>query len=136
MKWFLIISCMLIADLAATSLPAHADYTVGLQSYRQGNYFRAFREFEADNSASAHFYLSLMYEKGDGTPQDRAAALAHLRKAAEQGLDVAQASLGFLYLDGLGVKEDRQEGLKWLSKAAAQGLPEATAALKVISRSR
>lgn len=131
MKNFLLSSCLLVALVAATPLPARADFAAGLESYRHGDYGRALKEFKADGGPQAQFYLSMMYEKGEGTRQDREASLAYLRKAAEEGLDVAQAALGLLYLEGSGVQADEQEGLTWLRKAAAQGLPEAKAILKL-----
>ena len=106
-------------------MPASADYNTGLTAYRHGDYAAALREFNTDDSAQAKFYLSLMYDKGDGVAQDREKSVAWLRKAAEQGLDVAQANLGIMYCAGYFVRQDMAEGLKWLRKAAEQGLEEA-----------
>ncbi|GFO70452.1 hypothetical protein GMLC_40310 [Geomonas limicola] len=131
MKKYLIGSCLCVALLAAGSRPVLADYEAGLRAYKQGDYTRAFQEFSSDGSASSQFILSLMYQKGDGTRQDRKASLALLRSAAEKGLDVAQASLGLIYLEGAGVKADEKTGLEWLAKAAAQGLAEAQSALEM-----
>jgi TPR repeat protein len=123
--------CISLVTVMATS--AWAGYDAGVKAYRQGNYATALHEFMADGSAPAHFYLSLMYEKGDGVPQSREEAVAFLRLAAEQGLDVAQANLGILYFQGMVVNKDMTEGAKWLRKAAEQGLPEAQAALGLAS---
>ena len=47
------------------------------------------------------------------------------RKAAEQGLAVAQHGLGVLYYRGTGVTQDYLEAAAWFRKAADQGLPNA-----------
>ncbi len=122
-----------LALCAVTSLPAFAGYDAGVRAYRQGDYATAMREFKADDGASAKFYLSLMYDKGDGVPQDREKSVALLRAAAEQGLDVAQANLGLMYCTGYIVKQDMAEGLKWLRKAAEQGVEEAQTVLMLAS---
>ena len=44
------------------------------------------------------------------------------RKAAEQGLALAQHSLGYIYEKGNGVGQDYAEALKLYRKAAEQGL--------------
>jgi hypothetical protein len=45
------------------------------------------------------------------------------RKAADQGLGIAQSALGSLYRDGQGVPKDYEEAAKWYRKAAEQGIP-------------
>ena len=42
-------------------------------------------------------HLGFMYDKGQGVPQDYAAAVSWYRKAAEQGDADAQFNLGFMY---------------------------------------
>ena len=46
------------------------------------------------------------------------------RKAAEQGLAMAQLGLGECYTRGDGVEKNPAEAVKWWRKAAEQGLPE------------
>ena len=120
---FVILLCL--SFCTGMAMPAAADYNAGIKAYRQGNYTAALREFSSDNSAQAKFYLSLMYDKGDGVIQNREKSVEWLRQAAEQGLDVAQANLGIMYCAGYIVRKDMAEGLKWLRKAAEQGLEEA-----------
>jgi len=50
-------------------------------------------------------------------PKDYEEAAKWFRKAAEQGLDAAQWSLGVLYENGEGVPKDYQEAAKWYRKA-------------------
>ncbi|HTP65402.1 MAG TPA: tetratricopeptide repeat protein [Geobacteraceae bacterium] len=130
MKRFAIaVTFIMLSFLAAMTGPAAADFNSGLAAYRQGDYAAALREFRVDDSAQAKYYLSMMYEKGDGVPQDREQSVQWLTRAAEQGLDVAQANLGLMYCAGYIVRQDKAEGLKWLRKAAEQGLAEAQTVL-------
>lgn len=129
-----IINTLLFFCLGAImAMPAYPDCDEGVTSYRRGDYATALQRFAEDGSAQAKFYLSLMYEKGDGVPQDSEKAVSFLRMAAEQGLDVAQANLGILYYEGIVLKQDTAEGLRWLRKAAEQGLPEAQFVLRANS---
>src|SRR3954447_24434925 len=54
---------------------------------------------------------------------DDAENAAQLRKMAEAGDPLAQATLGVMYRDGLGVKQDDAEALKWFRKSAEQDFP-------------
>ena len=62
-----------------------------------------------------------MYAKGDGVPEDDAAAVKWFRKAAEQGDAEAQFNLGAMYAKGEGVPEDYVRAFAWFNLAAAQG---------------
>jgi len=67
----------------------------------------------------------LMYDKGQGVPQDYAAAVKWYREAAEQGFAEAQYNLGMMYYTGEGVPQDYAEAAKWYLKAAGQGIASA-----------
>jgi TPR repeat protein len=56
---------------------------------------------------------------GHGVPQDLAQAAFWWRKAAEQGVAVAQYNLGIFYNMGLGVPQDYAEAYFWLDLVAA-----------------
>ncbi|WP_291522093.1 tetratricopeptide repeat protein [Acidithiobacillus sp.] len=56
--------------------------------------------------ANAQDWLGVMYQYGQGVPQDYAQALAWYRKAADQGYAAAQNNLGFMYDNGQGVPQD------------------------------
>jgi hypothetical protein len=64
-----------------------------------------------------------MYQSGRGVKKDHAAAIAWLRKAAENGSAEAQYELGYAYSEGNGVPEDPQEAVRWYRLAAAGGSP-------------
>jgi len=82
---------------------------------------RAFRGVADDQHR-----LALMYKLGqcrDGVliQQDLGQAAWWYRKAAEQGLAVAQFSLGAMYFNGEGVPHDDEQAVAWFRKAADQG---------------
>ncbi len=60
-----------------------------------------------------------MYERGHGVPQDYAEAVGWYRKAAEQGVAVAQRSLGAMYYNGEGVPQDYVQAHMWFNLAAS-----------------
>lgn len=68
----------------------------------------------------AQHYLGLMYEKGEGVPEDYAEAVKWYRLAAEQGRADAQYALGIKYAKGKGVPQDYVEAHKWLNLAASR----------------
>jgi TPR repeat protein len=61
-----------------------------------------------------------MYKHGQGVPQDSAQAVTWYRRAAEQGLALAQLDLGLMYETGQGVSQDNIQAHKWLNQAAAR----------------
>lgn len=52
-------------------------------------------------------------------------AMKWYRKAADQGLAVAQINLGRMYYQGEGVPQDYREAVKWFRKAAGWGHSQA-----------
>ncbi|HEX9079233.1 MAG TPA: tetratricopeptide repeat protein, partial [Desulfuromonadaceae bacterium] len=132
------------------ALPARADFTAGMAAYQEGDYALALREFVADGSPEALFYLGRMYEKGEGVRQDRQEAERYYRQAAdagfvaepadddaggmraqlvrsgaERGYPKSETKLGLMYLEGDGVAQDKRHGAALLMKAADQGYAEA-----------
>jgi TPR repeat protein len=67
--------------------------------------------------ASAQSNLGLMYDDGQGVPQDYQEAVKWYRRAAAQGY--AQFNLGVSYELGHGVPQDFIRALMWYSVAAA-----------------
>ena len=58
-----------------------------------------------ERDAYAQFYLGLMYDTGEGIPQDDTLAVHWFRQAAEQGDSNGQVELGIMYAQGKGVVE-------------------------------
>ena len=69
----------------------------------------------------AQYNLGLMYDNGQGVPQDYKQAVKWYTKAAEQGDANAQYSLGYMYANGQGVPQDYKQAVMWFTKAAEQG---------------
>ena len=63
---------------------------------------------------------------------DAATAVLWYRKAASQGLAVAQTNLGIMFNDGIGVPRNPGEAAKWFELAARQGDPSALNNLGVL----
>lgn len=71
--------------------------------------------------AEAQFNLGVIYDSGDGVPQDYQEAAKWFSMAAEQGLAVAQHNLALMYARGEGVPLDYVLAYKWCNLAASQG---------------
>jgi len=59
--------------LVVLAAPAWADWDEGVAAYKRGDYATALREFRVlaeQGDAEAQFNLGLMYDKGQGVPQD------------------------------------------------------------------
>ena len=82
-------------------------------------------------ATDAQFNLGVMYDTGEGVPQDAAEAVTRYRKAAEQGDAEAQYSLGVKYDTGEGVPQDAAEAVRWYRLAAEQGYAHAQFGLGV-----
>ncbi len=123
------LAAALLVSLAA---PVWAGFYEGWAAYQRGDVETAFWEWKPlaeQGHAEAQFNIGLMYDKGQGMPQDYAEAAKWYRRAAEQGVAAAQASLGDMYFLGLGVPQAFAEAAKWYRRAAEQGFDTAHASL-------
>ena len=100
--------CFLLSLALCTTSALAADFNETQKLAEQGD-------------ARAQFNLAIMYENGDGVPQDNQKAVEWYRKAAEQGHANAQLNLGFMYEKSYGVPQDKQKAVEWYRKAAEQG---------------
>jgi hypothetical protein len=85
-----------------------------------------FRKAAEQGDVVAQFNLGLMYEHGQGVPQDYVQAVAWYRKAADQGNAEAQNNLGLMYYNGRGVPRDDVAAHRWLNLAASRASVSAT----------
>jgi uncharacterized protein len=83
------------------------------------------RPLADQGNAVAEIDLGLMYEHGQGVPQDFAQAVIWYQKAADQGNANGQTDLGWMYVHGRGVPQDFAQALVWLRKATDQGYARA-----------
>jgi len=94
--------------LFATPVVA-GDMEDGFAAVRAGDYQKAFRLWKPlaeQGDAKAQYFLGLVYDEGEGVPEDGAKAVHWYRKAAEQGDTEAQFWLGIMYAASEGVPED------------------------------
>jgi hypothetical protein len=78
------------------------------------------RALAEQGNALAQWRLGVMYDNGEGVPEDDAEAVRWYRLAAEQGLVPAQFNLGVKYANGRGVPQDYVLAYMWWNLAAAQ----------------
>ena len=104
----------------------------GIASYDRGDYetaYRLIKPLAEQGSSKAQNNLGIMYDKGQGVPQDYTEAVKWYLKAAKKGNARAQTNLGLMYYKGRGVPQDYAEAAKWYRKAADQGRVDAQFAL-------
>ena len=115
----------LVLSLACLTTPAWADFEAGMAAYHRGDYATALREWqrlaELWQAEEAQFNVGLLYENGQGVPQDYVQARQWYAKAAAQGYAGAQINLGRLYEFGHGVTQDYVLAHKWYILGAANG---------------
>src|SRR5215471_9458253 len=82
---------------------------------------RLLRPLADQGDAQAQYNLGVLYDNGQGVPQNDAEAMKWYRKAAEKGHARAQQNLGTMYANGQGVPQNYTEAMTWFRKAADQG---------------
>ena len=82
--------------------------------------------------AWAQFNLGVMYDTGEGVPENDAEAVKWYRKAADQGNAAAQFNLGIMYANGEGVPENNIRAYVWWSMAKTQGNTKAAGNLDIL----
>jgi hypothetical protein len=95
------------------------------KAYSRGDYetaYRLIKPLAEQGLPEAQFNLGLMYDKGQGVPQDYAEAVKWYRKAAEQGFAEAQTNLGIMYFTGQGVPKDYVLAHMWFDLATSRYL--------------
>uniref|UniRef100_UPI0040483D3E tetratricopeptide repeat protein n=1 Tax=Algoriphagus sp. TaxID=1872435 RepID=UPI0040483D3E len=108
-----------------------------MSAYESGDYTTAFKEFAAlaeQGGVNAQFNLALMYEDGQGVPQDYKQAVKWYTKAAEQGDASAQHNLGLMYANGQGVPQDNVYAHMWSNLGAANGIEAAPKNRDIIAK--
>ena len=96
-RFILALSC--ISMMLAAPISAQ-DFQKGYEAYQNGDYATALKEWtplaEGGNSR-AQFNLGVMYDDGQGVPQDDKEAVRLYTLAAEQGYVNAQYNLALMY---------------------------------------
>jgi TPR repeat protein len=111
-------ACLLTLFLFSCVTQPKAPLGDGLQSYIDGKYTFAFNVFmrEAESGdPDAMYYISRMYDHGEGVSRDYSIGEKWLRKAADAGSADAIAYLGWAYLnpdhlrDGVELRYEKQD---------------------------
>jgi hypothetical protein len=156
---------ILIISLLMAGAAIAEPFEDATKAYYRGDYetaYRLIKPLAEQGLPEAQFNLGLMYENGQGVPQDYAEALKWYRKAAEQGNAKAvkwyrkaaeqgnakavkwyrkaaeqgnaeaQFNLGLMYDKRQGVPQNYAEAVKWYRKAAEQGFAEAQTNLGIM----
>jgi TPR repeat protein len=108
------------------------------KAYLRGDYDKALTDIQFlahGGEPRAQYDLGLMYDKGQGVPQNDAEAMRWYERAAEQGEPRAQYNLGLMHLNGQGVPPDVVKAYFWVSLSASQGNAHALDARDYISES-
>lgn len=122
--------------LFSKKLSSEELYQKAASSYRVGRYEEALPKMEKaaqKGHVKAQYYCGNMYDKGYGTPADKAKALMWFEKAAAQGDRLSQFYCGKMYEKGEGTPVDQARARMWYEKAAAQGHASARTALNILN---
>ena len=96
-----------------------------MDAFKHGDYEVAFREAlkgAQEGNIAEQNNVAVFYASGTGVAQNYREACKWWKRAADQGMVSAQASLGVTYLNGArGVPRDRDQAAFYLLKAADQG---------------
>ena len=65
--------------------------------------------------------MGIVFEQGQGVPQDLRRAVALYTQAADQGHAGAQYNLGVMFANGDGAERDWDKAVEWMTKAVQQG---------------
>ncbi len=83
--------------------------------------FGDFLKKAEQGDVDAQYNIGVIYDNGQGVPQDYKQAAKWYTKAAKQGHAFAQYNLALMHVDGQGVPQDHKQAAKWFTKAAEQG---------------
>ena len=130
-----ILATLLIVFSLISTPALCADFKKGIIAAQSGDYETALHEFiplAKQGHNLAQYYLAIMYQRGDGVPQDDKLAAIWMQLPAEKGYAPAQYNLGQMYFEGEGVARNYKAGINWWTLAAEQGYPPAQYNLGVV----
>jgi S1-C subfamily serine protease len=93
-------------------------------SYNEDDFKEAKKGAESGD-VEAQLTVGIMYDLGQGVPQNFTEALKWYTQAANKGNPIAQNNLGVMYLNGSGTAQNFVDAAKWISLAANQGYAKA-----------
>lgn len=80
-----------------------------------------FTELAENGNAEGQYYLSQLYNFGEGTSVDKEKAFYWCKKSAEQGFTKAFLNLAGMYSYGDGTLVNKRKAFEWFKKSAEQG---------------
>ncbi len=128
MKKIFIVIAIAIGILFVLNFIITNNFDKATRAYDKGDYKTALREWQPraeQGEAVPQYNLGLLYDNGQGVPQDYGIAAKWYKLSAEQGFAKAQFNLGLLYYKGAGFSQDYSKAAKWWILSAEQGLVSA-----------
>jgi hypothetical protein len=123
------------SDEIRADLSASDRFHAALSAFNKTEFdtaYRLFSELADKGIAEAQINIGMMFENGQGVPQDYGEAVRWYRLAADQGLIKAKYNLGLMYAYGKGVDKDPIEAIKWYRLSAEQGYADAQHNLELL----
>ncbi len=102
---------------AATPEDARRAYDAGRFTDAMGIWNQLTRQ----GNAEAEFGLGLLYDLGNGTPEDPGSAFAWYMLAADAGVPAAEFNVAAMYAAGRGVAQSSEKAALWYARAGARG---------------
>ena len=124
----LLFNTVCITSFAQALEDANVLFEEGCKFYDQKDTVNAFKSFQKASElgdSQAQTSLAIMYEKGEGVPQDYNKAIYWYQKAADQGNVYAQNNLAVMYENGYGVERSILEAAILYREAAEGGVANA-----------
>src|SRR5262245_3420539 len=119
-----VLLCLIFVSVPTLSLTTDD----AVKAIKKGDFETALKELRPlieKNDPNAQFLMGMLYDAGNGVPQDQAIAASWYRKAAQQNHLIAQSFLGIFYSSGTGVTRDFREAVRWLQAPAESGNDQA-----------
>jgi len=126
---------VLILTIALPGSTFAGDLEDGNAAYDRGDYATALSKYmkaAEQDDASAQNTLGLMYDQGQGVPQNNDQELYWFLKSAERGYLRAQYNLAVMYQFGQRVPVNYKQSVYWFMMAAEQGHTTSQHSLGVI----
>jgi uncharacterized protein len=131
------IFAVFVGILALVGAARPGPYEDAFTAYDRGDYTTAipiYRMLADQGDPYAQRALGIIYDMGQGVPQDYVEAMKWYRWAADQGDALAQNNLGLLHFNGEGVLQNYIQAHMWLGLAAANALDKEGRDLAVRNR--
>lgn len=108
----------------------HQYYEEGLKGYLEGNFQKAFDNFnkgyQSGDKILCGQFLGELYYSGLGCKQDSQKAFKYFKESADLGNPEAQYAVGIAYVLGEGCEQNLYKAREYYKKAADKGIPEAS----------